>query len=290
LELKKKRDAKPLPIDLHNIQDPAYWGQNFRKLASRLGPGANENNHSVFEAAQQEESPHERLLPLSKDKADEEKEGFGDDQLAVIWGAKEVKEEFTFNSEVWVKENFTVSAPCRVKSLFVEGDFLAEAPFEVARRLHIEGSARLSCIASLGISAYVAHELILEAPCKFYRLFAKAIVVPGGCAFVDNAPLAEPNRYEKETLKSDKALKLDGREKSIIIEGNLIAEKDIILEGKVWVKGHVFAQGSVFISGGCIIGVAGKTKSVVARNRITLGRGVKIYGYLHSYEQGSIEV
>jgi cytoskeletal protein CcmA (bactofilin family) len=292
LELKKKRDAKPLPIDLHNIQDPAYWGQNFRKLARKLA--VNKNTNSIFdEAAEQEENAYERLLSLSKDKTDEEKNISSRGELAVILSAKEAiarQKEFTFGKEVWVGESLTIVMPCRVKSLLVEGDFGVKAPFDVAQRLHIEGSARLNCSANLGTSAYVAQELILEAPCQFYRLFAKAIITPGDCAFIDSASFAEPSRYEKQTLKSEETLRLGGREKSIIIEGNLIAEKDIILEGKVWVKGHIFAQGSIFISGGCVIGVAGKTKSVVAQGRITLGKGVKIYGYLHSYEQGSIEV
>jgi len=52
----------------------------------------------------------------------------------------------------------------------------------------------------------------------------------------------------------------------------------------------VFAQGSIFVGERCRIGTPGQTKSLVARNSITLSQNSLFFGYIGSELMSSVVI
>lgn len=68
--------------------------------------------------------------------------------------------------------------------------------------------------------------------------------------------------------------------------GNIFAEKNILLEKGSFVMGNVFAQGKIEIEDGVMIGLEGRSISVICRDKLTIGKNVVIYGYVSSETEG----
>lgn len=92
--------------------------------------------------------------------------------------------------------------------------------------------------------------------------------------------------------------------KDMVVLGSIKAKKDLIIEDNVVILGDVFCEGNLTVGNGCVlgnvvfcqenitlgagteVGQAGKLKSLIARGKILLDKGVTIYGYVLTDEGG----
>lgn len=68
--------------------------------------------------------------------------------------------------------------------------------------------------------------------------------------------------------------------------GNIFAENNILLEKGSFVVGNVFAQGNIEIEDDVMVGLEGRSVSVICRNKLFIGENVTIYGYVSSETKG----
>ncbi|MDR2918512.1 MAG: hypothetical protein LBV72_03975 [Tannerella sp.] len=69
-------------------------------------------------------------------------------------------------------------------------------------------------------------------------------------------------------------------EENAVVFGHVLADGKIVLRKDCEVQGNIFSQRDITINSGCIVGRRGTTRSVVARDIITLHSDVAIYGRL----------
>lgn len=173
--------------------------------------------------------------------------------------------------------------------------------------------ARRGC--DLGISATSTGYLQLMESCTFHRLYAPQIDI---LAHNENRPLLavpapspdmqferklalkdvrvirehsviEGNVITKYPLIIEEGVLILGHVKSkegvlvkkgSKIDGNLFANGTIILQDKVLLTGDAFSQQDIYVGPDCVIGQAGKIKSVVAKEAVFLCEDVTVYGYV----------
>lgn len=72
------------------------------------------------------------------------------------------------------------------------------------------------------------------------------------------------------------------------IEGTLIARKHVRIDGDVDVVGNVFAEGDVSLGPGTTVGAQGGYKTVFAGRRLTLAAGVVVFGAVVAQRGGTV--
>ncbi|MBX0312681.1 MAG: polymer-forming cytoskeletal protein [Sulfurihydrogenibium sp.] len=256
-ELFLKKDAKPISIDVERKKEPDYFGKSFINLLTTAL-----NNLKIQEV--EKLSPVYLKLKLNR----EEWIGFLNDEkllentmdIPIVFTKDAVfYQNYTFKKELVVFGNAVFKNACRMRSLYVKGDCIIDAPIYITRWMHVEGTLLINSYADLGVSVY-ARKIKIRSRATFRRAFAQEITTSDKS--IDNVKL--------------------------IINGNIFRDDDIEIEGNVWIKGNVFSQGIIVIRNGVIIGEEGKIKSLVARDEIFIGGAFKIYGYIHSEKQVEI--
>jgi hypothetical protein len=214
---------------------------------------------------------------------------------------------------VFLKEVYSlgdiISGPSTVfRAAGAEGAFTLGAGTEITRWAAAEGPMLAGENVSLGVSAASRKSLGLGAGCSFHALFAPEIsTAPSEAEFpaasaLTGATELPPCRTEgllvtrapvrllagTELIGSVKSHSSIVLEEGVKVSGGLFAEGDIFVGKNCRVAGNVFAQGSVAISHGAEIGAAGGTKSVIAKKRILLGGGVKVFGHISTQGHGEV--
>ncbi|MCI4458148.1 MAG: polymer-forming cytoskeletal protein [Thermocrinis sp.] len=255
-ELFLKKDVKPIPIDIKRRKEPDYFGKSFINILTTAL-----NDLRIQEV--QKLNPVCLKLKLNREEwvvflnNENLLEEVVDDVIVFTKDAVFLQNHI-FRRELAVLGNAVFKNACVIRSLYVKGDCIIDAPIRIARWVHVEGTLIVNSHADLGVSVY-ARKIKIRNRTTFKRAFAQEITT------------------------SDKPIDV-----RLIINGNVFRDDDIEIEGNVWIKGNVFSQGIIVIENGVVIGEEGKVKSLVARDEIFIGGSFKIYGYIHSEKQVEI--
>lgn len=77
-------------------------------------------------------------------------------------------------------------------------------------------------------------------------------------------------------------------EKGVKIDGNIFGESEIEIGENCVITGDVFSQENIKVGNNVVIGKKGKIKSLIARNKIVLGKDVSIYGFILAENEGTV--
>jgi cytoskeletal protein CcmA (bactofilin family) len=273
-ELFLKKDAKPIPIDIKRRKEPDYFGKSFMNILTTAS-----NDLKIQEV--------EKLNPvcLNLKLSREEWVCFLNDESLLektvdmpIVFTKDVifMQNHTFRRELAVLGNAVFKNACVIRSLYVKGDCVIDAPIRIARWVHVEGTLIVNSYADLGVSVYT-REIKINSRATFKRAYAQKIETLNGRLI--NKKNNDANLQENF-----------GSKVPIIINGNIFRDDDIEIEGDVWIKGNVFSQKNVILKNGVVVGEEGKVKSVVARDKMLIKGPFRIYGYLHSEDGVEVSV
>ncbi len=283
IEYYRKKDASPLNIKQDFSKDPSYFGKSFLKILQKSLKQL-ENREGILEAPLSFPKP-ERLMFVRDEVEGKDYE----DNIVVIDGMLaqvKGKDKFVSRREVVSLGSLEIKIPTKARALLVKGDLKVEKPIDIIRWIHVEGDCFIMDKSSLGINLYCGGILYVKAPCSFKRIFAKEI----NAGDVQEEDFKGDKAYVRGTLRSKGSITLKTQDRKMVIEGNIISDQDIHIEGKVWVKGNVFSHSGVILLNGCIVGEKGKVKSVIGKRRVKIIKNAKIYGYVHTEGEGTIEL
>ncbi|MCI4458357.1 MAG: polymer-forming cytoskeletal protein [Thermocrinis sp.] len=256
-ELFLKKDAKPIPIDIGRRKEPDYFGKSFINI---LTTALNDLKIQKVEKL----NPVYLKLKLNREEwvgflSDESLLGETVDDVIVFTKDAVFLQSHAFKRELVVFGNAVFKNACVIRSLYVRGDCIIDAPVSIARWVHVEGTLIVNSYANLGVNVY-ARKIKIKSRAFFKRAYAQEITT------------------------SDKIV-----DTKLVINGNIFRDDDIEIEGNVWIKGNVFSQGNVTIKNGIVVGEEGKVKSLIARDKVFIEGPFKIYGYIHSEKQVEIK-
>jgi len=301
IELFYPRDKMPLNINWNFVKDPFYFFKSFRALMLAKSYYFPKDSGTVE-------------IQLSRpEKVDvfRRMEGAPEVNYPNIVYAKETLtcgEGSVFVKEVYSLGDITSGPATVFRAAGAEGAFTLGAGTQITRWAAAEGPMLAGENVSLGVSAASRKSLALSAGCSFHALFAPEISTGPSAADLPPPP-ALPGATELPPCRTEGLLvtrapvrllagtELIGSVKShssvtledgVKVSGGIFAEGDIFVGRNCRVAGNVFAQGSVAINHGTEIGAAGGIKSVVAKRRILLGGGVKVFGHISTQGRGEV--
>lgn len=297
---------EPLFIKADNVKNPRYFAKSFRdKLRSAL-----------------ENYPNDKVLHLSKDEtvifADEVEfspKSEVNEVVLAIQAPLNIPRHCVFQKEIFSEKGVRVGSGSMIRAVAGMENVELDHNVTVVRWVDAEDKLTIHEDCDLGISATAGKRISIASGCTFRRLYAPEICTMDDIV-IDSGP--QSRHTQDQTSASDKVFRLERvpthekLEGSVISNGdlaleprcevmqsvhadnnlhisngsivrkNVFADGDIIIEDNVTIGGHVFAQKDVFIGSGCRIGTYGQTKSLIARNSITLSQGSVIYSYIGS--------
>lgn len=227
----------------------------------------------------------------------------------------------TFSREVYVKGSIQLGENTTVRGLAAEDSVVAGNRLNIIRWIDGNKTVIIGDQSSLGQSASSGELLIIGRQSSFKRLFAPKIVFGKNTFYLEDdndTPIVSVNR----TIERDiRILVPDEETKSYVFEGTIVTNKDLDITTGMVIKGNITTHGNLIVESNCIvhgnifaeknvfigksskvygtifsqenitlsdavkIGVQGKIKSIVAREKITIGNNVTVYGYI-SCEKG----
>lgn len=293
--------SKPtLQIKFNNRRDPRYFAKSFRAMMDSALASSTESG----------------VIMLSK--AEHYCTGIPDvnevDSVVFCREPTACKEPKLFLKELYCCKNLSLAPDTVLRAVAGLEDVTLGARTDLARWADAEHVLHCGEDCILGISASSGRILELEKGCCFKRLFAPEIRIgtvnaPMACSIEEKHSDAG-NIWRTKIVEDDETVETDvisngslgiGRnalvtgsvkafgnvrvKKGARIIGNLISDGTIALEEGVFVGGVVFSEDSILIGSNCQIGKKYTTKSVVAKNSVTLCSGSRVYGYV-SCERG----
>ncbi|MCM2268388.1 MAG: hypothetical protein NDI60_11530 [Elusimicrobiales bacterium] len=301
IELLYPQDKLPLNINWNFVKDPFYFFKSFRALMlAKAYYFAKDSGTVQIQLSRPEDVDVFRRL-----------QGADDSYYGNIVYAKEAiacGKNCVFCKEVYSLGDIDAGPSAVFRAVGAEGALRLGAGSEVTRWAAAEGPLLAEEGVSLGVSAASHKSLALAAGCLFHSLYAPEIsTAPSNAAFPQAGEL--PRATELPACRTSGMLitrapvrlrsgtELSGSVKShssVLLEagakvfGGIFAEGDIFIGRDCRVAGNVFAQGSVFIDHGVEIGAGGGIKSVIAKRRILLGGGVKVFGHISTQGRGEV--
>ncbi|MFA5073047.1 MAG: hypothetical protein WC539_04035 [Nitrospirota bacterium] len=314
-EIRKKKDAKPLFIDMEYRKDPRYFSLSFRKLLmDSLGEIASDEIHEVTLSKLE----HAEILDHGRPVTGTEL-----DMILYIRHDLISESDVTFHKEVYVREQTTIGKNNQLQALACDGDVHIQAGTTFFRWLDAQGSIRAERACSLGVDATCGKMFSLAKTCSFTRLYGFPVQTDSdeapfqrtGIALEENLNVFEGDLIERISsdippftikncsLIAAKSLTIGdhvvicGHVKThgdliigneAIIAGNVFAEGSITIGPRATIRGTVFSQQHTHIGVDVLIGAAQGIKSVISKKGVTLESGVTIYGYTMTEGKGLV--
>lgn len=310
-----EEDVAPLFIDMDYRKEPRYFGVSFRRLLLEKLSGG------TVRAGL-------RSVLLSRQETVEVFDTATIHQGRIMSDICFVKRDLRsgskvlFEKEVYVQGSASIGEFNQLRALACDGEVAVSSGVKLIRWLDAEGSIRVASGSDLGISASSGQKLIIEENCSFKRLYGLPVIT----GQEHEAPISEhelgpehaivfageaerelshiPERGLKDcSIIAAKSLTIGeqawirGDLKShgnitagaeVTVTGNIFAEGDVHLGPRCRVLGTVFSQGRITFDEGVVVGCNGKIKSVISKKGTTLGRGVKVYGFVLTEGEGII--
>ncbi|MBN1906566.1 MAG: hypothetical protein JW927_15880 [Deltaproteobacteria bacterium] len=318
IEIIKKEDAEPLPIEMDYIRHPRYFAKSFRKILEKATSGFN-LGHGIHN------------VKLSKDEplAIHPSLNIGDGEiinhLLLIKGNFVSGSDVQLNKEVHVTGDVIIGPNNVLQALSIEGNAQISDGVRFRRWLDAEGDIIIKEDCNLGISVSSAKKLLLSENCIFHRLFGRPVissnplsttinpfetfksqeittqqnsfirkrdkVLPPGTIEINNVVFMRDIRIGYGSI-FEGDIKSYGRiilEEGVKVYGNIFSEGDIIIGRNARIGGHIFSQTSIHISEGSCISLPEEIKSVIAKKAIHIENNVTIYGYISTEGVGSTQ-
>ena len=227
-----------------------------------------------------------------------------------------------FMKEIYSKTSAFISGNTVIRAIYSEKNLDLSDDTAIVRWADADGIVTVGNDCDLGMSVTAGRKIVLGRNCIFRRLYAPVIQVgiqPGEEIDYTTYPKAldtGAEHFHKRHVKKDhmdedgilaKSVISRGKlwvDDNLIIQGSLHAESgirigcntvicgnifssgDVYLRKNCRILGNVFSQGDVYCETGVQIGIPGETRSVVARQHITLEMGCRVYGYLSNEDTG----
>jgi predicted acyltransferase (DUF342 family) len=293
IEIIKKEDAEPLPIEMNYIRHPRYFSRSFRKILERATSGFN-LEYGVHRVKLSKEEPLAVHPSLTL--------GDGEiiNHLLLIKGNFVSGADVQLNKEVYATGDVLIGQNNIIQTLSTEGNAQISDGVRFRRWLDAEGKIIIKENCSLGISVSSGSKLLLSENCNFRRLFGRPVSTENHLPSVTNPfeKLKSPDTTSQKisfirkedieippgTIENNNVvftknirighgsvfegdIKAYGRiilDEDVKVYGNIFAEGDIIIGRNARISGHLFTQTTIHISEGTLI-ISRKKKSVIAK-------------------------
>ncbi len=314
-------DGVILHIKQDMVKDPRYFSHSFTGMIKRALPGIKGNTLKLSREEHFLKSNDLLMLNLT-DKGGEVDEMVLAIDEPMIFPDKAK----TYNKEIYATQNVAVDKPgITLRAIYSAEKMYLGNKTTIVRWADAEFALSVYDDCDLGMAATSGHILTLGKNVKFRRLYAPMIYfgqypsmlidpMEGRNELTFMLPIIHEKKKEKHV--TNEKLTKEGTApysivttKTMVVEdavlqgdihtdgsvricegagvlGNIFAEKGILIEKGAFVMGNVFSQGKIEIRPNVMIGKEGRIVSVIARDRLTIGENVVIFGYVTSETQG----
>lgn len=305
-----------LIVKSDNVKDARYFAKSFREKIKKS---------KLFDDDDRKQE-HKEEITLSKDERILIYDGTVPldscvDYLCYINVETEFSDKITFSKEIYAEENIVFAAESRVRAIAGEKQVIIGEHSVIDRWADAEKFMVLKEGSDAGINLSSGRRMIVEAGCKFTRLYAPVVefrkysgetdegneevainrAAPVYMKIVRNLEKVGMNQEERHTIitkydlniepgaivygdvKSDKMIHI--KEKAVVT-GNVFADNNIIIEAGAKILGNVFAGNNLYIGPGATVGKAGRIKSALSRNNMIITENAVIYGYAGCEQKG----
>lgn len=311
----KESEPATLVVQNHNKKDPRYFANSFEtimeKALDHYETKQQEGEDRVLTLSHQEDFVYATELPNSYDVVD---------NIVVAPTSLTTNPEAVFKKEIFAKADATVSEGNTLRAIKANS-LIIRSNCKILRWADGTESTYVGKNCQLGVSCSSQEKLSIEGDCQFQKLYAKEIHIghfPNSQKDVTNtispdqviedkllrnAKEITENTTLDQTIITNHTLRVGAHstikghiksQRQIIlgpgttVYGNVIAEKGIILQEGCRVFGDIFSQTFICIDQKCVVGQAGKIKSMVARENIYLSEGCIAYGFIGCESHGHI--
>lgn len=308
--LSNEHDEEILEINQDNTKDPRYFSNSFKR--------------KFLTAYRQYEATGEFVMSRKEDLHVEtvihHSEALTSDKMLYLKENCTYAAHSTFNKEIYAERSICIGNNTTVRGIAAEEQVITGERLNVIRWIDGDQMVRIGDYSNLGQSVSSGELVVVGRQTSFRRLFAPrlffghdqemrihvelpSVIVNSNivrdCHII--LPDGDTNSYEFEgTIVTDKDVKVTNGmiikgaistqgnimiESNCIVHGNMFAEKNIFIGKSSKIYGTIFSQENITLSDEVEVGVQGKIKSIVARETITIGTNVNVYGYI-SCEKG----
>lgn len=309
VELIKRTDIAPIGIDSDYVKDPRFFANSFR---SKLTAATRENAGIPGIYSIQLSRPEGLEITMDIDLP----ELCQKQNLLMVNGNLTSAARVTFDKEVFVRGTAELGTMTYLRGLTANGCVYLGKGTRVDRWIDTSDEMMVESLCNLGMSATSNKQMMLSSGCTFRRLYGDPIATTGGgCDDAPKKAFAEKPRQGEEkpvdylskegqedlieersltihsetllrySVKTYGNLRLQGK---VTVYGSLFSEGDIEIGNGCRIHGNIFAQGTVILGDQVTIGDKGTRKSVIAKKGLTLGRGIKVYGYMATEGFGKV--
>jgi predicted acyltransferase (DUF342 family) len=314
LELRRKRDVDPLPIQSDNTKDPRHFGRAFRALLERHVPD------------------HAGPLPLkteiklrrteSLEVHEEVSVGPGEKSSSILvsTGNATIGRDARVG-EIYATGDARVKEAARIRGLACDGSLIMQPGCVVERWIDSEGNASVGAGCDLGVSASAGGRIKLASGCRFQRLWGLPISTGRAARSDAQDQTSEGPPLQDEVVWADKWLSFPPKSviksnviahgdvsvgadsvvkgsikahgditlaRGVTVEGNVVSRGSVRLERGVRVRGNIFVEKDLFIGPNARIGHRQGHKSAYSSGKITLSKGTMVYGRLFAESGGQV--
>lgn len=325
LELRLKRDIKPVTVDQANAGNIDYFAESFQTFITDAI-----NDYQAGETdrlVQQNYSLYEHDTHFQPTTTEAEQAIA--DRLIVGFGELFLPAGFNFNQEIFGKRNVNSGENCRLRSVLALENLVLGKNTQLLRWAHARNIFAASGCVLLGRVSAEA-EFRLQPYCQFARINANPIFVDSGNDVDDVCQASEQSKTPVVALKDfvDSAgrVMLDNNldfpehgswQGDMVIKGNALIRRGAYISGSLKVYGNVLIEPGVEILGAiisnktltiatdcllngplvaeqiieidnrCRIGRPGVPSTVTAPI-IRIASGSRVYGSLWARERGEV--
>ena len=294
-ELRNKRDADPLVVNMNYAKDPRYFEQSFKKIIEKgLLPVGTESGLKQIKLSKQE------TIEVCDSKII--KTGETVSHILYVKGTFLSQKGARIPAEVYAKGTATLGEETLIRALAGDGDIVLGPRTKVIRWVGTDGAMRIGEACTLGVSCACDGSMEIDKGCVFRALFGNPVathkaslseqVMPRGePASERETPAAAPdNRVRniedlawyatRNTLSVPPSARVDtdiiarhhiriGKE--AVLTGSVKAYGNVVLNEAVTVHGNIFAEGTITIGPRCTI-----SGDIFCQNGIHLAEGTRV--------------
>lgn len=317
IELKRPKDADPLPIDMEYTKDPFFFGTRFAGLLLDNLPASDEleSREYVIRLSRPE------TVLVKKESWRNLESRTHVKPLLYVDGGMEVGDKARFDKEVFVSGDVSIGEYAEMQALLCHGSLTLGRGARVRRWLDGRGAKVLigpDC--DLGRNTVSSRLLELGEGVRFIQLYGMpihtysaplsmhlrtmtgdlreaALVVADQWFSVPRDTQLRCNIVCRQNLKLYSGCTVEGDikgyhavelEDDVTVNGNIVAEGDIVIGRACRVTGNLFSQGSIVVNAGSSVGAEGSVRSLVGKRKIELSCDVVVYGFIAAENGGRV--
>ena len=314
-EILRKRDAKPLYIDIDYRKDPRYFALSFRRLfLDSLGvPSEVEEFRAITLSKEEKAQLIRKGLFVS---------GTVVENILYVMQDLDSEADVTFKKEVYVRGGARIGEDNQLQALACDGDVHLRRGVKFFRWLDAEGSITAEGPCVLGVEATCGGVLFLAQQCLLMRLYGFPVTTAADPVLLEQSEETDrdtgvfeedPPERDRSTIHalsrinhsiiSKKSLTIGeysvirGHVKThgdlvigahVIITGNIFAEGSIQIGPRSHALGTVFSQDHILLKQGARVGARNRIKSVIGKKGIMIEDSVRVYGYVMTEGKGFV--